>query len=482
MKQYHIGLDFGTYQSKACIYHIDRDEHEFFRFDNGSFFLLSRVAIKKDGTLEYGDKMGAETLEEYYYFKIAAAEDEEFHAETYGKEADKDVNFYKFNEFHNYTPEFLSVVYLTNILFVVKEHYQSPTQPQKERRGLISRFLGREKQQIEEVRFTVQLGIPTEWSQAKNLKRKRKFENILMLATLLQKKYLTLSAFLSASANQLKNDLKEAYESNSFESKEKFYSQLHELGLSIYPETAAGITFLLLTNQLLPGYYAAMDIGAGSTDVSFYQILGNNIKYIASESYILASNDLYRIYSGSDNSMRALKTAEDNVKLKISTDDWKKDLHLVDSLKKLDHQLEDKLYRLFNKRVYYFSKGMLTNYLNQPIIMYGGGALIPIINSGQFLLHDHGSPSSITIPRTYVEKNMIERYSAILNILPGDESWKPFFPLLVVALGLSFIKADSAAEWFDDTDYHIRDGAPELVPHPFNEDLFIYDVLLSKFR
>jgi len=71
MNTFHIGLDFGTYQSKACVYDLDKGTHEFFRFNsNSKYFQPSRVGLKRDGTVEYGSIISGLAVEEFYYFKI----------------------------------------------------------------------------------------------------------------------------------------------------------------------------------------------------------------------------------------------------------------------------------------------------------------------------------------------------------------------------------------------------------------------------
>jgi hypothetical protein len=123
---------------------------------------------------------------------------------------------------------------------------------------------------------------------------------------------------------------------------------------------------------------------------------------------------------------------------------------------------------------------MVSNYSDQPIIIYGGGVYLPKINEGRIEIHDSGNQVSLDVV-TYIEKQKIERYAAIINILPKDESWKEHFPLLVVALGLSYIKPSISADWFDDEQYNARDGDERVeVPHPVNEGFYIYDVLSSR--
>jgi len=124
---------------------------------------------------------------------------------------------------------------------------------------------------------------------------------------------------------------------------------------------------------------------------------------------------------------------------------------------------------------------MVSKYCNQPIILYGGGARLPVLNSGKIMIHDNGC-ISINIDHTYLEKDDIERFTSIINIIPYDQSWRTDFSLLVVALGLSYIKPVSSAEWFNTSEYNWKDGSnPQEVQHPFNEDCYIYDVLNSKF-
>jgi hypothetical protein len=465
MKIYHIGLDFGTYQSKACIYDIDTSEHEFFKFpSNHSFFLSSRVAEKSDGRFEYGEAQSTAIKNEYYYFKIASAEDDEFIKDC--------------------TPEFLSVIYLTFLLFTIKQIYYQRNEKREVGGGLLSSLLSRQKKD-NVIKFTIQMGIPTEWSQEKNLKRKRKFENILMLAEMLQLKYKTLNSFLEISKSQLINDIKDLHNSNSytFSSKQIFEEKLNDLGLSVYPETAAGLYFILETKQLLPGYYAIMDIGGGSTDLSFFRIEANKkIAYLASESYIMAANNVYAEFAKNEHSVDVLRRAEEDIQKTITNGSWTGNQSIRIALRKVNESLDKIVYKLFHKRVYHFSQGMVKKYKDQPIILYGGGALLPVINEGSVMIHDNGNKTSLTMPITYMNKDKINKYTSIINILPSDDSWKKDFVMLVVALGLSYRKSNTTAIWLKE--YHSTDGdtRKNLIPHPVNEGMFIYDVLNSKWN
>jgi len=488
MKKYHIGLDFGTYQSKVCVYDIENDTHEFFQFENGTFFIPSRVCLTRNDKFLYGDKP-SDYKEEYTYFKIASAEDEEFHSETFGT-GNPILNFYKFNEFNNYSPEFLSVIYLTNLLFIVKGKYKKTSSKNENTGGLLGRLF-QSNTAKQKTKFTVQLGIPTEWSHEKNIRRKRKFENILILAELLQKEYSTHEIFLSKSANQLKSDVHDLYTSHNFTNKNDYQTYLNNLGLSVYSETAAGLTFIVKSGQLLPGYYAILDIGGGSSDVSFFSVINDQkIRYLASESYMIAANNVYSKTIVKTDSVEKLGQAEIKVRKQIEDGKWK-GTNLETQLKYVNQNINSVLYKLFNKRVYFFDRDMIKKFKDQPVILYGGGSKLPIINSGKIKIHDNGVRANrngrvteeIIKKWTFMEKQKIERYSSIINILPSTNTWKNELPLLVVALGLSFIHSPGDTDWFSDEYYKPKDGTGDrLVPHPFNEGYFIYDVLNSKWK
>lgn len=481
MKQYHIGFDFGTYQSKACVFDTSSSTHEFIRFDNGKFFLPSTVVRTPEDLLVYGIDTCSQGMEVYRYFKVAAAEDAEFHAETFQKTIEKNSDFYKFSDSGNFTPEFLSVIYITYALLYIKGKYFGRQIENEPKQSLISRLL-RRPALSERINFTVQIGIPTEWSHAKNLRRKRKFENILFISELLQKKYKNLQEFLTLTSSRIKEDIKDIQNQGTFKNKDLFKANLNELGISVYPETAAGLTFILKTKQLTQGYYAILDIGGGTSDVSFFRIMDDNtLRYLASESYLMAANNVYSGFVGSCSTMAELSNAEQKCTSLVEEGLWKDNKALYSSLREVNNHINDAVYRLFNRRVYFYRNDMVKKYSDQPIILYGGGARLPILNSGRIMIHDNGC-SALSVDHTFLEKRGIDEFTSIINIKPDDGSWKKDFSLLVVSLGLSYIKPESSAEWFNETEYKAKDGVGlREVAHPFNEDLYIYDVLESHF-
>ena len=56
MANYHIGLDFGTSQTKVCLFNKDSDVREFLKFDNNSYFLPTLIVKKQNNTFSYGNE------------------------------------------------------------------------------------------------------------------------------------------------------------------------------------------------------------------------------------------------------------------------------------------------------------------------------------------------------------------------------------------------------------------------------------------
>lgn len=483
MKQIHIGLDFGTNQTKCCIFDVHRNTREFFKFDNGQFFLPSEVGVTTQGTFLYGYSPSDEVIQRLLYFKIASAEDEEFLLET-----DDTSTSYDTFDYGGFAPEFLSVIYITFVLFSIKERYQTEKTPQKNTiGGFIGRFIGNQEES-EAIQFAIQLGIPTEWSQKKNLRRKRKFESILLISQFLQDKFKTKSSFLKATAEELKTEVKSALKriKAAAQDKEQFDGLLNDNSLSVFPETAAGLNVLINNKQLKSGYYAAMDIGAGSTDISFFKVIGEQIKYIASESYLLGANSVYRRYKNCD-SLDALKKSEQTIRNNILDPDSIPD-KIEYVLKDVNDLISKKAKKLFARRVKFFERDILKRYTGQPVILYGGGGQLPTIDN--FSVEIWGAPNGGVSWRfesgvKKMEKIQIQDYiEQIPNIINPIDEYKRDLPLLVVALGLSYIRHDSAAEWFDESHYIASDRDRQRIveiAHPFNEDCYIYDVIDRHF-
>ena len=131
MANYHIGLDFGTSQTKVCLLNKDSDVREFLKFDNNSYFLPSLIVKKQDNTFSYGNE-NVNGIK-YRYFKMAAAEDDHLIQVTnenlQGRlESEKTIDdFRKYSADFQIKPEILVVLYLTYIYLFVKQNKNNLT-------------------------------------------------------------------------------------------------------------------------------------------------------------------------------------------------------------------------------------------------------------------------------------------------------------------------------------------------------------------
>lgn len=468
----HIGLDFGTSQTKVCVFDISSGVHKFYKWDNGTFFLPSTITIGNDGKCSYGESATGNTKNHFTYFKIAAAEDIVFRQDTFEKALD--TPRYALSEFGGHTPEFLSVLYIAFVLYTVKETLNGENQQKKAKGNVFSRLFSTNKS-TEPIRFTIQLGIPTEWSHERNYLRKKKFEMLLYIAEEIQKKISSKAEFLDSSIEQLKEVVKHIHTDLRTMGNENLETKLNEYGLSVFPETAAGLYLITQTGQLQEGYYAIMDIGAGSTDLSFFQLSNGKVTYLASESYLLAANDVYRNFAGTEPTLKQIHQAEKKVRKLIANGQWSKNTELTTVINFMNSQFAELVYRLFNKRARKYDGGLTPRFKNQNIILYGGGGQIPIINSGKFVINDHGNPLHLNPDE--MEKKQLAEFNSDRNKITPPEALSPqTIPLLAVALGLSFIKPPEASDWVDSSRYHSTDFSKDMVqvPHPSNEDMYIW--------
>ena len=327
MAKYTIGLDFGTSQTKVCVHNIDNDIREFILFDNNTFFLPSLITKNSKNQFRYGDEN--EEGIKYRYFKMAAAEDPELIQVTNenieGKiEKGKLSDFEKYSTNFDIIPEILVILYLTHIILYIKNKYDIKNEPQVG--NFLRTFLTTKKNTANE--YSINLGIPTEWNNPNHIKRKIKFQSLLLTASILADKMETKDKFLRATESELINSINSINKSNLDEYidtknsilKDGINELLRKKCLSVFPESAAGINYLLKTKRLADGAYATLDIGAGTSDIAIFQVFNNNLNYYyCSESVEIAANDFYREYareilSKTEISFDEIKHFEDQLK------------------------------------------------------------------------------------------------------------------------------------------------------------------------
>jgi hypothetical protein len=492
MANYIIGIDFGTYQTKVCVNHLDSypEQFEFFQFnieEHESLFMHSKVYLLKNGKFKFGSYNGADIDSVFNYFKIASAEDERFRVVS-----NLDGPIYNQEEnFKNTTPEFLSVIFITHVLLKVRSHYnkQLKTGTSTGLKGLFSRL---QRTKDEKHTFSVRLGIPTEYSKEANLLRRRKFETILLISEMLQLKInFSEDTFASFSKNDMEYEIAQILNEVTLISTD-FDTVLNEqYRISVYPESAAGLLYFSKSGKLEAGLYAAIDIGGGTSDISYFNVQNDKkIMYLASESFMMACNNIYMDYNCStNNTLEEVKRTEEFISNKINSKTWKDDLKYLKAVKKVKVNIDERMKFLFGKTVFtqlgrFTPSQIKKNYNYQPCLIYGGGLFHPMVAEwGEICIFDSGVLGTLSESQnTLLKAKDVNLYIPDSSIIK-NKGWEKYFSLLIVAFGLSNLQHKDESYW-DDHDYRCINikYIIEEVQHPRNEGMYIYNVLERKWN
>lgn len=224
-----IGLDFGTHQTKMCIQEITEDgitSYDFASFMDARgkecFTMPTMAWLNEDDTLSYGYKKGSDYIEYFQYFKQAVFT--------------KNIKWV-----HSISPTYVAIWYIANLFFDLEDKY------------------GEE--------FGIQMGIPTD----SEFMEERKKDAVCIL----------LSAF-NLVENVFEHD-KQAFLKTKFsklveltkmmpydEDQKLFYS------IIIIPESLACLMPITANRRLESGMNLMVDIGGGTTDISFFTISYTN--------------------------------------------------------------------------------------------------------------------------------------------------------------------------------------------------------------
>lgn len=456
-----VGLDFGTYQTKACI-RFKRTpnsppEYHFVPLDTDaqgldSLFLPSVISEAEKNRFEFGVP-GRKASRSYSFFKIASADDEEFRMDLGLTKAKYDPE-----RFDPHTPEFLAVVYVAYVItriktFVKDELFKQKIDSQK-KGSFLDRF---RKQESAEVDFdwVIQMGVPTEYRERQNALRKRKFQQILLMANELSKlvdgRFVINSTIeeLKEAVQMIFNDILDQLGHNEIKAvdTDKWNELLSKNQVSVFPETAAGLVFLVRTGKLTKDkYYLAVDIGGGSTDVSFFKVEANEtFTYYASKSVMVAANDLGIKLVGEVKNTMELR---DKINQLFSNSNISSSQEYREAFCEVFAQINKHVYHMFNKQVYNrFEKHNATVVFSDTYCyLYGGGSLVPKIPNNaeayleKILIHDNGVYDSFNTTLTKVTVTPTSELQFLENITP--ENWVDRMQFLIVPLGLSLSMSD----------------------------------------
>lgn len=216
-----VGLDFGTHQTKICVCEREGTEksHKFIKFDDCSghsqYTLPSIVGIKDDGLINYG------YLPKNFRGKV--------------------IRYFKQGVFKNPTSEAMyhSIWYIAYIIFLLEEKYGMD--------------------------FNIQMGAPT-GSDVSSISRAKQIATQIIASAynLVEEVFRNdLKAFLSTPMTRLRQLTKII--KYSPEIKEELY-------LLVFPEAYACLRPLVSNKKIEKGMNLMVDIGGGTTDISFFTI------------------------------------------------------------------------------------------------------------------------------------------------------------------------------------------------------------------
>lgn len=314
-----VGLDFGTHQTKVCIEHKDGVElnYTFMKFSDTyhrDFYTLpSIVGVGKDGLLSYGYLPRKYDGRIIRYFKQSA-----------------------FRPTSSSMPQtnamFFSTWYLAYILFDLEEKY------------------GQE--------FTIQMGAPTDSSHIDQAK-------VIATRIMASAYRLVEDVFVNDKEKFLATSMKELTELTTLV---PFSQEIKdEYNLLVFPEAYACLKPLINQGKLAKGMSLMIDIGGGTTDISFFTIEENKPQVY----------DFYSINKGLNYLTGANERNQTGTEVNVL--DASEIIHgrrasYINELNQVCDTLRSKLQKEFKMQTGLDMHRLLDALKNRPLVYCGGGS------------------------------------------------------------------------------------------------------------
>ena len=323
-----IGLDFGTHQTKVCAEYKNGVElnYTFFTFLDSTgkqqYTLPSIIHRRPDGRMDYGYIPANSNGEIIRYFKQAT-----FTSSNIGlKQADA---------------MYYSVWYLAFILFDLEEKYGTE--------------------------FTIQMGVPTDGSRLTHQKQ--------------------LAVRLLAAAYKL---VEEVFENDKQAFLDKTWGELwdmtkipdysinlkEEYGILVFPEAYACLMPLISSSKVTSGMSLMVDIGGGTTDISFFTIIDHKPRVYDFTSVNKGLNYL----TLAERRVRDTRT-DSNIKISSEIDKTRKG-DFTYSVNQVCVNLINKLRSEFKRQCNLRVERLMDALKTRPIIYTGGGSTFHELRKG----------------------------------------------------------------------------------------------------
>lgn len=314
-----VGLDFGTHQTKICIENKEGVElnYSFMKFEDTYhrlfYTLPSIVGVGKDGLLSYGYLPRRYDGRIIRYFKQST-----FRPSSSGM---AQVNAMYF-----------STWYIAYILFDLEKMY------------------GQE--------FTIQMGAPTDSSHVNVVKT--------IATRIIASAYkLVEDVFANDKEKFLATPMKELVDMTELVPYSKETKE--EYGLLVFPEAYACLKPLISQGKLATGMSLMIDIGGGTTDISFFTIENNKPQVY--DFYSINKGLNYLTGANENNQTGTVVNVQDASEI----NQGRRDVYISEVNQVCDN-LRNKLQHEFKKQTGLHVHRLLDALKNRPLVYCGGGS------------------------------------------------------------------------------------------------------------
>lgn len=316
-----VGLDFGTHQTKVCIESkggVERN-YTFMKFgynENHMYYTLpSIIGIGKDGKLKYGYLPLNFEGEIIRYFKQAV-----FRGTSSDETMTQEMSYY------------YSIWYIAYILFELEEIFGQ--------------------------NFSIQMGAPTDSSHIK-LAQQIATRIIASAYNLVEDVFENnKEKFLEADIETLKKQTEIVNYSDEIK---------EEYGLLVFPEAYACLKPLISQKKIETGMNLMIDIGGGTTDISFFTI-ENNVPQV----YDFFSINKGLNYLTCADELKVLRL-NSNVQFASEIDKQRKKTY-QNEVRNICNNIQSKLLSEFRLQTSLNKERLLNALKNRPLIYCGGGS------------------------------------------------------------------------------------------------------------
>lgn len=421
-----VGLDFGTHQTKICIENNEDVElsYEFFKFKdtlgNEQYVLPSVIGISEDDCLMYGylDNKDTEneknniinqlkSLNKIFKIKVSSKKKKIKEIHKYFKQ----VTFSGVNKSQKQEAIYYSVWYISYLLFLLKEKYGDD--------------------------FRIQMGVPADgehFQERRNLAVRIMLSAYRLVEDVLQndkKKFLSLSV----------QKLKKITNIVEYDEEKRYYYQI-----LVFPEAYACLMPLTSTDKISSGMSIMVDIGGGTTDISFFTI--KNKRPQVYDFYSIDKGLNYLVEIDEINN----KDRFDGNLSSLTKFNFNRKEDLFRNITQIHSQIVDRLRKEFHEQCSYLSMQNLMDALeSRPIIYTGGGSTF-----GDLRKKYSGFNDIIHVSDSAWQSRYIKNIQEIRQ--------KGLAPILSTSYGLSINVSndDISCEKFDDIFENIKKHHPKI--------------------